>query len=72
MYQRPAPWVVGGLAGSQCYSLNTEDGKERGVWSTLATEEGIFWYVGRLLLGGSMETMYLKFKCFTFFLKSPS
>ncbi len=23
-----------------------EDGKERGVWSTLVVEEGIFWYVG--------------------------
>jgi len=23
-----------------------EDGKERGVWSTLAMEEGTFWYVG--------------------------
>jgi len=26
--------------------LNTEDGKERGVWSTLAMEEGTCWYVG--------------------------
>ena len=26
--------------------LNTEDGKERGVWSTLGMEEGIFWQVG--------------------------
>ena len=26
--------------------LNTEDGKEYGVWSTLATEEGTCWYVG--------------------------
>jgi len=26
--------------------LNTEEGKERGVWSTLAMEEGICWYVG--------------------------
>jgi len=26
--------------------LNTEDGKERGVWSTLVMEEGTCWYVG--------------------------
>ena len=26
--------------------LNTEDGRGLGVWSTLAKEEGIFWYVG--------------------------
>ena len=26
--------------------LNTEVGKGLGVWCTLVTEEGIFWYVG--------------------------
>ncbi len=30
----------------QTSNWSHEDGKERGVWSTLATEEGTFWNVG--------------------------
>ena len=43
---RAAPWVGWGSCLQSIQSLNTEDGKERGVWSTLAMEEGTCWYVG--------------------------
>ena len=44
MYRRAAPWV-GNHADVRPITENTEDGKERRVWSTLVMEEGIFWYV---------------------------
>ncbi len=39
---------LGGMGGHGLSDqlLNTEDGKERGVWSTLVMEEGTCWYVG--------------------------
>jgi len=38
--------VPGGSCEQSDQLLNTEDGKERGVWSTLVMEEGTCWYVG--------------------------
>jgi len=46
MYRRAAPWVGWGSCLQPDLWLNTEDGKERGVWITLVMEEGTFWYVG--------------------------
>ena len=37
--------------------LNTEDGKELGVWSTLATEEGTCWYVGEKAKGRELQIL---------------
>ena len=46
MYLRAAPWVGLGVLLAVRPVADTEDGKGLGVWSTLAMEEGIFWYVG--------------------------
>ena len=46
MYRRAAPCVGWGSCLQPDLWLNTEDGKERGVWITLVMEEGTFWYVG--------------------------
>ena len=42
MYRRAAPWV-GNHADVRPVTENTEDGKERRVWSTLSMEKGVFW-----------------------------
>ena len=47
------------MDGGSCWQsdlwLNTEDGKGLGVWSTLAMEEGIFWYVGERVRVGKRD-----------------
>jgi|ETNmetMinimDraft_32_1059908.scaffolds.fasta_scaffold20762_3 hypothetical protein len=35
----------GGYYGASSSCISHDDGKERGVWSTLAMEGGICWYV---------------------------
>ena len=39
------PLGVGGLLSVRPVAVK-QDGKQRGVWSTLAMEEGTCWYVG--------------------------
>jgi len=36
----------GGYYGASSSYISHDDGKQRGVWITLAMEEGTFWYVG--------------------------